>query len=311
MKSEQILVAGVDGGGTKTRLILADGAGHPLATVIGDGSAVDPKDAKRSATVIAELAGQALEQAELSRETIGTLCAGVAGAGRENAQKALTRALKSTDIAEEILVTTDAQIALEDAFGDAPGIVLIAGTGSVAFGRSPLDVLDRCGGWGPILGDEGSSLWLVRRALNVATAAADGREPETALLGALMTTTECADASDLIGWVAHASHADIAALAPVVLKAAEAGDLRANTVSALAAEELVLHVRTLARRLFTDERAAVNVAFSGGLLARGSLMRKLVEHRMRSAVPGAQVRHEDVDAARGAVRRALKGAKVS
>jgi glucosamine kinase len=78
----------------------------------------------------------------------------------------------------------------------------------------------------------------------------------------------------------------------------------------LAAEELVLHVRTLARRLFSDERAAVPVALSGGLLARGSLMRKLVEHRLRSAVPGAVVRHDEVDAARGAVRIALRGVTV-
>jgi len=112
---------------------------------------------------------------------------------------------------------------------------------------------------GPLLGDEGSALWLVRRALNAATAGSDGREPETALLGALMTTLECAETTDLIAWVANASNADIAALAPVVLKTAEAGDLRASTISAIAAEELVLHVRTLARKLFVDERAAVAV----------------------------------------------------
>jgi glucosamine kinase len=209
-------------------------------------------------------------------------------------------------VSDEVVVTTDAQIALDDAFGDGPGILLIAGTGSVAFGRSPTDEQDRCGGWGPLLGDEGSALWLVRRALNAASAAADGREPETALLGALLTSTECTEADEFIAWIANASNTDIASLAPIVLTTAEGGDLRANTITAMAAEELVLHVRTLARRLFVDERAAVSVAFSGGLLTRGSLMRKLVEHRLRSAVPGATVRHEIVDGARGAVRRALK-----
>jgi glucosamine kinase len=71
-------------------------------------------------------------------------------------------------------------------------------------------------------------------------------------------------------------------------------------------EELVLHVRTLARRCFQDERAAIPVALSGGLLGRGSLVRKRLEQRLKSAVPGAMVRSEEVDAARGAIRRARR-----
>ena len=309
MKRENLLVAGIDGGGTKTRVLLADGAGQTLATVSGDGSAVDPTNPKQSATVIADLVGQALDMAEQPRATIAALCAGLAGAGREETQKAVTRALRASEIAENVIVTSDAHVALDDAFADGSGILLIAGTGSVAFARAPSGDEDRCGGWGPNLGDEGSALWLARRALNAATAAADGREPETALLGALMTTTECSEPTDLITWAARASNADIAALAPMVLSAAEGGDLRANTIATIAAEELVLHIRTLARRLFVDERAAVSVALTGGLLARGSFMRKLVEHRLKSAVPGAHVRHEEVDGARGALRRALKSLK--
>jgi glucosamine kinase len=90
------------------------------------------------------------------------------------------------------------------------------------------------------------------------------------------------------------------------MRAAENGDQRANTLVAIAAEELVLHVRTLARTLFGDERAAIPVAFTGGLLARGSLMRKLVEHRLKTAVPGMVLHGDEVDAARGATRLARK-----
>jgi len=75
----------------RTRLILADGSGHPITTVTGDSSALSAGDAKRTATVIAELANQALEQAEMSGATISTLCAGIAGAGSDSAHKALTR----------------------------------------------------------------------------------------------------------------------------------------------------------------------------------------------------------------------------
>jgi glucosamine kinase len=96
-----------------------------------------------------------------------------------------------------------------------------------------------------------------------------------------------------------------AALAPVVFNAASAGDIRASALVGLAVEELVLHVRALALKLFLDDRAAVQVALSGGLLHKGSLLRKRLEQRLKSAVPGAQVRAQEVVAARGAVKAAL------
>jgi glucosamine kinase len=98
----------------------------------------------------------------------------------------------------------------------------------------------------------------------------------------------------------------LANIAPVVAQVASTGDLRANALISICVEELVLHVRTMARRCFMDERASVPVALTGGLLAKGSLVRKRLEHRLKSAVPGAAVRADDVDAARGAVRRARR-----
>ncbi len=87
---------------------------------------------------------------------------------------------------------------------------------------------------------------------------------------------------------------------------AQGGDLRANSLVTLAVEELVLHARTLARQLFGDERASVPLALGGGLLSKGTLLRKRLVHRLKSAVPGAQVREEDVVPVRGAVRGALR-----
>jgi glucosamine kinase len=138
------------------------------------------------------------------------------------------------------------------------------------------------------------------------TAASDGREPETSLIGALLTAAELNAVDELVDWAAAASPADLAALAPAVFRCAESGDLRANTLVSMAAEELVLHVRTLARQLFSDERAAVMVAMAGGLLERGSPLRTRVEHRLKSAVPGAQVEQRAIVPARGAVRNALR-----
>jgi glucosamine kinase len=304
--SEKRIVIGVDGGGTKTRLVVADAAGGVLTSVSGGASSITRDDVESSADTIAALAAEGMTAAGLADETASVLCAGVAGAGRETGRKALLRALRSREVADEVIVTTDAEVALADAFGDGPGVLLVAGTGSIAYGRGPTGAEERCGGWGERLGDEGGAVWLARRALSAATASADGREPPTELLGAIMTAAQCDEPSDLIDWAAGASPSDMGALAPVVIRAAENGDQRANTLVAIAAEELVLHIRTLARGLFGDERAAVPTAFTGGLLVRGSLMRKLVEHRLRTAVPGTSVHADEIDAARGAVRLARK-----
>jgi glucosamine kinase len=234
------------------------------------------------------------------------ICVGVAGVGRENERQALWQALAAREIGEEILVHADATVALDDAFGDGPGVLLIAGTGSVAFGRGPTGTVARCGGWGPSIGDEGSGAWIGRRALSVVTAAADGREPETALTGAVLTAAQVNEVNELIAWASSATPAMLGTLAPAVMSEADAGDLRANALLSLAVEELMLHIRALARQLFMDERASVPVALTGGLLKRGQLLRKRLEQRMKSAVPGAAVQSGDVDAARGAVRGALR-----
>jgi glucosamine kinase len=275
-------------------------------SVEGGGCAVRPGQAESSAEVIAAVVRDALAAADMPHVVPKVLCAGVAGAGRDAERQALWQALVSHELAEEVVVHADATVALDDAFGDGPGVLLVAGTGSVAFGRSPAGTFARCGGWGPVIGDEGSGAWIGRRALSVVAAAADGREPETALSGAVLTGAQVNDVSELIGWASTATPAALATLAPVVLSVAEGGDLRANSLVSLAVEELTLHVRALARQLFVDERAAMPVALAGGLLGRGSLLRKRLEHRLKSAVPGAQIRVEPVVPARGAVRGALR-----
>ncbi|NUR19491.1 MAG: hypothetical protein HOQ12_08165, partial [Gemmatimonadaceae bacterium] len=283
------IVVGVDGGGTKTRVIVADESGKPLADLEGPASAVRPGQAERSAEVIAETVRRALDEAEMSNVVPRVICVGVAGVGREPERQALWQALAGRELADEVVVHADATIALDDAFGDGAGVLLIAGTGSVAFGRSPAGVVARCGGWGPNIGDEGSGAWIGRRALSVVTAASDGREPETALTGAILTAAQVNDVNDLIAWAAGATPAMLATLAPAVISEADAGDLRSNAILSMAVEELVLHVRALARELFMDERAAVPVALTGGLLRRGTTLRKRLEQRMKSAVPGAQL----------------------
>jgi glucosamine kinase len=300
------IVIGIDGGGTKTRALLADESGKPLAEAIGAGSAVRPQDIERSAGIIAGVVRDVLENGAQQDVRPRVISVGVAGVGRDSERQALWESLVAYQIADEIVVQTDLAVAIDDAFGDGPGVLLIAGTGSSAFGRGPTGTTARCGGWGPVIGDEGGGAWIGRRALSVVAAAADGREPETALTGAVLTAAEVAEAPELIRWAAAATPALLATLAPVVMKVADGGDLRANAVVSLAVEELALHVRALARELFSDERASVPVALTGGLLRRGSSFRKRLEHRLKTAVHGVQPRGEEIDPARGAVRGALR-----
>jgi glucosamine kinase len=234
------------------------------------------------------------------------LCVGVAGVGRDTERQALWQALVTRELADEVVIHSDFSVALDDAFGDGPGVLLISGTGSVAFGRGPTGQTSRCGGWGPVFGDEGSGAWIGRKALSVVAAASDGREPETALAGAILTAAQVNELPELITWAGSATPSTLASLAPVVMSVAESGDLRANSIVSLAVEELSLHVRALARQLFVDERSALPVALTGGMLQRGSTLRRRLEHRLKTAVPGAQVSADEVIPVRGAVRGALR-----
>ncbi|HEX2724014.1 MAG TPA: BadF/BadG/BcrA/BcrD ATPase family protein [Gemmatimonadaceae bacterium] len=298
-------VVGVDGGGSKTRVIVADAEGGELADVTGAGSAMAPGRADHSATVIGDLVREAMAEVAMKGIKARALVVGVAGVGRPNEKRALTAALEDLELAEEVAVEGDGEIALTDAFGFGPGIILISGTGSIAYGRGPSRVLARCGGWGPTFGDEGSGAWLGRKSLAIVASAADGREPVTALTGAILTAAQLNEPAELIPWAIAASPKELAELAPVVFNTASSGDVRANALVGLAVEELVLHIRALALKLFMDDRAAVPVAFSGGLLQKGSLLRKKLEQRLKSAVPGAQVKQGDIVPARGAVKSAL------
>jgi glucosamine kinase len=304
--SDAEIVVGVDAGGSKTRVIVANGGGEQLAELVGAGAAMTPGNAEHCAETIAALVASALDSAAVDGTVPRVLCAGVAGTGREAEQMALQDALTQRDVAEEIVVETDAMVALEDAFGGRSGVLLIAGTGSIAYGRSPAGMLARCGGWGVTFGDEGSGAWIGRRALSVVAAAHDGREPETALTGAILTAAQLNEVEQLIPWAIAADRETLAALAPSVLAMAMQDDGRANSIIDVAVEELVLHVRSLARRLFVDDRAAFDLALTGGLMHRGSLLRKRLERRLRAAVPGATVRVEEIDGARGAVKLALR-----
>src|SRR2546425_9953348 len=141
----------------------------------------------------------------------------------------------------------DAEIALSTAFADGTGIIVSAGTGSIAYARDPSGELHRAGGYGWQLGDEGGGYWLGRRALDVAARSRDGRGEGSTLLARLLGALGLQHFDDLVRWTATATPAQMAALAPHVLNAAREGEGVARQAGDDAARELVEVAEGLAR----------------------------------------------------------------
>lgn len=299
------LFIGIDGGGTGATAVVMDGSGAELGRIEGGPALVRPADPAAGAAALADLAVRALAAAGAAPPAAG-LCCALAGAGRDEARRALAAALHREAVAVRIRVTTDAEAALHDAFQSGPGILLIAGTGSIAWARGADGRTARAGGWGALLGDEGSGYALGLGALRAVARADDGRGEETALRDVVLRETGVASPDALIGWADDASKAGVAALAPAVCATADAGDAVARALVQAAARDLASHVATLERRL-APWPAPPAIALAGGLIAPGRPLRDVVLRALRALDPPVRPLDRAVDAARGAAELARHG----
>jgi glucosamine kinase len=297
--------AGVDGGGTRSTLLLSDADGRELARVGGAAGLVDPRHPERSAEVIAQLVRMASAQAGLSAPP-AALCAGLAGVGNEAERLAVEQALAGA--AGVVRVVSDGEIALHGAFDGGPGVLLIAGTGSVAYGRGPDGRTDRCGGWGMYVGDEGSGYALGRAALAAALRSVDGREAETRLLPVLLELLSLDGPRGIPPWAGRAAKGEVASLARHVVELAAAGDAVAMRLVEQQAAELASHVIALAHRLGPWD-GDVPVVFHGGVL-RSGLYATLVDRNLAQNAHRYRIQPARADAVHGALAyaRALVGA---
>jgi glucosamine kinase len=299
------LFVGIDGGGTRAVASATDAEGRELARVEGGAGLVRADEPTAGAAALADLAASALRAAGAELPAAG-LCCALAGAGREEVCVALAAALQREAVAERIRITTDADAAFHDAFGTGAGILVIAGTGSIAWGRGEDGRRARAGGWGALLGDEGSGYALGLGALRAAARAHDGREPATTLLDAVLAHTALPAPESLIAWGASATKADIAALAPAVFAAAEGGDGAARALVAEGARSLASLVGALHARLAPWSEPP-EVAFSGGLVAPERPLRSAALEALDALGLPLRVRERAVDAARGAAVLARAG----
>jgi N-acetylglucosamine kinase-like BadF-type ATPase len=241
-------VLGIDAGGTKTVCLLADARGAIVSEARGSGANLRTSgeaavDRVLRAVVHETLDGRAIEPA--------AICIGMAGVDREDETRAVHAIMQRVAPRSRILVVNDALIALAAGAGDEPGIVIIAGTGSIAFGRNARDEAARAGGWGHMIGDEGSGYWIGREALAAVMRSCDGRAPATALTAAILRHFNVADISQLprIVYDREQPRRSVSALGPVVQQASDSGDAIARQILDRAVDELALMARTVAERL--------------------------------------------------------------
>lgn len=243
-----VLLAGVDGGASKTRaaIISADGAVLAISTV-RSASAYHREPEEASAIVVSAVR-EALALARVSGP-VAALGAGLAGADDQAIHDRLTRALTQSGLAEAICVDHDAAAALAGGTALGPGVVIISGTGSIAFGADADGRRARAGGWGPVLDDEGSGYAVGRAVLRAAMRAFDGRGEATALVKAVQMRFGLATLASLKVAVRGISIDEIASVAPLAVNAAAAGDPTAAHILARAGERLAGMITAVARAL--------------------------------------------------------------
>jgi len=295
-------VIGIDAGGTKTHGLLADDTGRVIAEARGPGANVSTGGELAVEKALHQVIDDAIGDRDIAPAVIGL---GMAGAERADDYRVLGGILRRIARGTRTVIVNDALVALVAGAGDAPGIVLIAGTGSIAFGRNAGNRAARAGGWGYILADEGSGYWIGRQALSAVMRDSDGRGPATSLTPIILAHLHVEKPID-IGPIVYGGDlplASIAALAPLVGQAAEDGDAVSAAILARASDELCLAAGSVARRLgmLEDEFPFL---LSGGIF-RLRWLAADAARRLGGLAPKATVRRLVDPPATGAVRLAI------
>jgi glucosamine kinase len=296
---------GIDGGGSKTSCLIGDETAL-LGTGTAAGSNLIRAGEAQARESLASALRQACTVANLKPAQITRACVGLAGAARPEISE-LARQIVSELVPGEIQVVGDMVIALEAAFGSGPGVIVIAGTGSIAYGRNREGQIARAGGWGFAISDEGSGHWMGRAAAAAALRAWDENNGETVpLLDSLIQSWRLKTREQLV-LAANATPApDFAALFPTVLALADSGDRVSCDVLTQAGGQLANLAGIVVRRLFTNS-GPVPVAMSGGVFGSSALVRQVFYNGLRSGHPDVVLNPNVIEPVRGALELARKG----
>lgn len=294
----------LDGGGTKTECWVAD-----ESRVLGQSSGPTVKImnvGKDAATAgLRTIVREALGGAGITGDSIVCTCFGLAGSSSAEVRGWAEATLREL-VSGEIVVRGDEQIALDAAFRGGPGVLVIAGTGSHVTGRCADGTTVGAGGWGPVLGDEGSGNWIGLEAIRACLRARD-RGVETCLLREIQQAWGLEDLGALVARANQRGRPDFGALTTIVADCAESGDALAQGVLAHAGEELAQQVSLVISKMRAAGCAAGDgsrIAFTGSVLGRIPRVLRAMNAHLRAAWPEIETDTSPVQPLEGALWRA-------
>jgi N-acetylglucosamine kinase len=301
------MVIGIDAGGTKTVCLLADDNGRVVAEARAGGANLQTTGELQVEKVLHHVMDRVLSEHDVVPAAI---CLGIAGVDRPQDAEAVRGIMRRIGLKARTLVVNDALIALVAGAGDGAGVVVVAGTGSIAYGMNADAQAARAGGWGYLLGDEGGGFWIGRAALSAVVRQFDGRGPATIMTGLVLDELKLENPSELIYEIYERDvyRHRIAALAPVVQRAMESGDVVAGEILNRAGVELASVAASVITRLGMRGQVFPTI-LAGGVLRGFPWLAADVAARIREVAPRSDTRVLRLEPAMGAVRLALRAAR--
>ncbi|MBP8976430.1 MAG: hypothetical protein KBG83_06925 [Bacteroidetes bacterium] len=289
MQPSYSYVIGIDGGGTQTTAVICNLQGSVLAIHHGSPTNVNTVGIEQTARTLAQLINQCCVSVRCSIQEIGAVVAGLAG-GSEAAVQNRIREVINGFFGEEVplYIENDARIALESAFGENSGLIVVVGTGSVIYGKRTDGSLVCVGGWGRALGDEGSGWWLGKELLRVALAEYDGIGKRT-LCTELLAVQHGFNSRDRIIEAVYRENFDIASLAPVVLQAAMEKDEIARNILKDGCAYLLQYLKYAEKMVRRKNEKTISLVFVGSLLTKKNIYSHMLKSLIRQSEPHLKI----------------------
>ena len=305
------LVFGVDGGGTKSIGVAADQFGNILASREGGPTNPNVVGVEQAASSLFQLITECSADVGCDVREYRSIVAGLAGAGSESNRKQILDAVQHLAKAKEIpplpiAIETDARVALEGAFDGKSGVVVIAGTGSIVVGKTPRGETIVAGGWGRIIGDEGSGYYIGREALSALALQYDKRGPATTLRDVFAKHFNWRTRDDIIASV-YRDRFDIASLAPMVFETASGNDTVSQQILQRGATHLAEQIRVIVLQMGILRK--VGLVMCGSLVDHETVYANLLHMKLLKLLPQVEIRQALHSPAHGAVLMALERLK--